>query len=123
MNRNNNQIREIFLRMQKAGKSVIEIAQTLGVKRQTIYNWKALKEEELLKEPSKTTRETKLDLVKFKEYLEKNPFAFHREVAEVFGMKKSAAHKWRKKLGLTRKKAKTTYKESDEELKKSSDKN
>ena len=84
MNRNSNQIRKIFLRLQKAKKSVAEIAKILDVKRQTIYNWRALTEEELLKEPPKTTRETKLDLVKFKEYLEKNPFVFHREVGEVF---------------------------------------
>jgi len=40
MNRKNNSIKKIFERMHKMGKKVAEIAQILGVKRQTIYQWK-----------------------------------------------------------------------------------
>jgi len=51
--------------MLKAGKLVSEIAQTLGVKRQTIYEWKKLSKDKLLLEPPKSTRQTNLDLVKY----------------------------------------------------------
>ena len=120
MNRKNNTIREIFQRMHKMGKKVAEIAQILGIKRQTIYAWKKFSEASLMLESGKKTRQTKLDLVKFQEYLEENPTKFNREIGEVFGIKKSAAHKWKKRLGFTRKKAKTSYKEADLALKKSS---
>jgi uncharacterized protein YjcR len=122
MNRKNNIIREIFQRMHKMGKKVAEIAKILAIKRQTIYNWKKLDQDRLMLESSQKTRQTKLDLVKFQEYLEENPAKFNREIGEVFGIKKSTAHKWKKRLGFTRKKAKTSYKEADLELKKSSKK-
>ena len=78
MNRKNNSIREIFQRMHKMGKKVAEIAQILGVKRQTIHQWKKMGENQLLIEPSKNTRKP-LEIAKFQEYVDQNPFAFNPE--------------------------------------------
>ena len=121
MNRKNNSIREIFQRMHKMGKKVAEIAQILGVKRQTIHQWKKMGENQLLIEPSKNTIKP-LEIAKFQEYVDQNPFAFNKEIAPVFGVTKSTIQRWKKRLGFTRKKAKTSYKEADLELKKSSKK-
>jgi len=124
MNRKNNLIREIFLRMQKAGKSVSETAQTLGIKRQTVYNWQKLNESNLLIEPSKNTRKPPPKLEEFKKYVEEqeHAFEFNKEIATAFNTTKSTIQRWRQRLDFTRKKAKTTYKEADSELKKNSKK-
>ena len=106
--------------MQKVGKSVSEIAQTLGVKRQTVYNWQKLDESNLLVEPSKNTRKPPPKLEEFKKYVEEHAFEFNKEIAPVFNTSKSSIQRWRQRLDFTRKKAKTSYKESDEDLKKSS---
>ena len=120
MNRKNTSLREIFLRMLKAGKKVVEIAQTLGVSRQTIHSWKKLDEIKLLTEPSKNTRKPPQKLEELREYITQNPFAFNREIAKALETNKSNIQRWRRRLGFKRKKAKTTYKEADPELKKSS---
>ena len=54
-------------------------------------NWKKLDEDRLMLESSQKTRQTKLDLAKFQEYLEENPTKFNREIGEVFGIKKSSS--------------------------------
>jgi transposase len=113
--------------MYKLGKTVAEINEITGIKIRTIYNHiKTLKERgegKLLSNPPKNTRKPPAKLVKLKEYIQENPFTFNKEVAIALKTNKTNIQRWRKKLGLTRKKAKTTYKESDEELKKSSYKN
>ena len=120
MNRKNNSVREIFLRMQESGKKVTDIAQTLGVTRQTIYDWKKLDENKLFTEPPKNTSKPPPQLEELRKYIEDNPFAFNKEIAPVFNKTKSTIQRWRQKLGFRRKKAKTTYKEANPELKKSS---
>jgi transposase len=119
MNRISNDLRKAFFRMQKMGKKVTEIAQILGVKRQTIHKWKKIDENQLLIEPSKNTRKPPFQLGGLKEYIQKNPFAFNKEVAIILKTNKTNIQRWRKKLGLTRKITKTSYKEADLELKKS----
>ena len=110
--------------MQKAGKSVSETAQTLGIKRQTVYNWQKLNESNLLIEPSKNTRKPPPKLEEFKKYVEEqeHAFEFNKEIATAFNTTKSTIQRWRQRLDFTRKKAKTTYKEADSELKKNSKK-
>lgn len=88
MNRTSNDLRKVFLRMHKMGKKVAEIAQILGVKRQTIHQWQKIGENQLLIEPSKNTRKP-LQIAKFQEYVDQNPFAFNKEIAPVFGVTKS----------------------------------
>jgi len=44
----------------------------------------------ILIEPSKNTRKP-LEIAKFQEYLEENPTKFNKEIAPVFGIKKSSS--------------------------------
>lgn len=120
MNKTKIEYRKVFLRMCKLGKSAKEICEVIGVKIRTIYNWKNITQEELLKEPNKSTRVPTFDINALKEYIEENPFAFNKEIAIVFGKDKNTIQSWRRKLGFKRKKAKTSYKEASEELKKNS---
>jgi hypothetical protein len=49
---------------------------------------------------------------------EQNPFGLNREIGAKVGLSKSQVHRYRQKLGYTRKVARTTYHEGDDELKK-----
>jgi transposase len=118
MNRTDNSTRKVFQRMNKIGSSAVEIAKAIGRSRQTVYNLKKQNDDKLLIEPSKNTRKPTFDVEALKKYFTDNNFAFNKEIGKVFGKGKSTIHRWRNKLGFKRKKAKTTYKESDDELKK-----
>lgn len=117
MNKTDIELRKVYLRMRDSGKSTKEISVATGVFESTIRNWKNFTEEQLLFEPDKSTRKPSIDLDKLQQYLNKNPFAFHREVALVFNCSIKTIHKWKTYLGFTRKKVKTTYRESDESKK------
>jgi hypothetical protein len=104
--------------MKKLGSSAVLIAATTGVKIRNIYNWDKLSEEELLVEPNKNTRKPTFDIEALKQYITENPFAFNKEISKVFGKHENTIQYWRSKLGFKRKKAKTTYREADDELKK-----
>ena len=120
MNKSSKDLRQVFLRMNKAGLSAVAIAATIGLSRQTVYNWRNTLEDKLLVDISYSTRKPSIDLVEFKKYIEDNPFVFNRELAAKFKRGIKTVHKWRHKLGFKRKKAKTTYKEANDELKKTS---
>lgn len=112
--------------MLKMSKSTSEIAQVLGVSRRTIFNWKKIvkeyNEDKLFTEPSKTTVKPSFNTQELKEFMLANPSNFYKETAKKFNKSISTIHRYSKKFGITRKKFKTTYKESDPELKKSSKK-
>jgi transposase len=118
MNKSSKDLRQVFLRMNKAGFSAVEIAKVIGKSRQTVHNWRNIDEAKLLSDPNPNTQKSSIDLVKFKQYIEDNPFAFNRELATEFNSAIKTVHKWKHRLGFNRKKAKTTYKEADDELKK-----
>lgn len=120
MNRTDNSTRLVFQRMNKAGLSAVEIAKAIGKTTQTVRNLKKLDDDKLLVEPSKNTRKPSLDLEALKQHFTDNKFDYNIEVAKVFGKCKSTIHKWRQKLGFKHKKARTTYREADEILKKTS---
>lgn len=120
MNRTDNQTRKVFQRMNKSGSSAVSIAAAIGRSIQTVYNLRKIGEEQLLLEPSKNARKPTFDLDSLKNYITDKPFEFNKEVGLVFKKSKSTIQRWRSKLGFKRKKAKTTYKESDENLKKTS---
>jgi Transposase len=118
MNKTNIELRKVYLRMKKLGSSAVLIAAATGVKIRNVYNWDKLSEEELLVEPNKNTRKPTFDIEALKQYITDNPFAFNKEIGKVFGKHKNTIQYWRSKLGFKRKKAKTTYREADSELKK-----
>ena len=118
MNKSSKDLRQVFLRMNKSGISAIEIAKVIGKSRQTVHNWKNTQEDKLLSDPKSSTRVPSIDLVAFEKYIQDNPFAYNRELAVEFNICNKTAHKWKLRLGFKRKKAKTTYKEADEDLKK-----
>ena len=111
--------------MHKNGENIEQIVKFTGLKSTTIYNWKALLktatgEEKLLSEPNKSTYIQPEYIEKLKQHFIDNPFDFNKEIAELFNLSDSSIQRWRHKLGFKRKKAKTVYKEADEELKKTS---
>jgi transposase len=118
MNRTDNQTRKVFQRMNKAGSSAMAISAAIGKNIQTIYNLRKISDDKLLLEPNKSTRKPSFDVAALKKYITDNPFAFNKEIGLVFGKSKNTIQKWRHRLGFRRKKAKTTYKEADKELKK-----
>ena len=120
MNKTSLELRKVYLRMKKLNKPVEEIAEVIGVTIRSVKNWSKLTEEEILHEPNKITHTTKLDLIKFKDYIQANPTMFNKEIGEVFGIKKTNVSKWIYKLGFVRKQVRTTYREADPELKKTS---
>jgi Transposase len=120
MNKSSKDLRNVFLRMNKSGSSAVDIAKVIGKTRQTVYNWRKLEEDKLLQDGVTNTQKPSIDLAVFKDYVEKNPFAFNHELATEFNRAIKTVHKWKTRLGFTRKKARTTYGESSEELKKTS---
>ena len=120
MYRTDNQTRKVFQRMNNAGSSAVAIAAAIGTSTQTVYNLRKLGDNQLLKESSKNTRKPTFDLDKLKKYIVDNPFAFNKEIAIVFDKDTNTIQKWRHRLGFRRKKAKTTYKEANDEFKKTS---
>jgi transposase len=127
MNRISIPIRKSFLRMLKMNKSAIEISKVLGISTRTVFNWKKIVKEDVedkfLTEPSKVTVSPTFDTEELKQYMLNNPDNFYKETAKVFGKSVATIHRYGKIFGITRKKFKTTYKESKPELKKSSKKN
>ena len=120
MYRTDNQTRKVFQRMNNTGSSAVAIAAAIGTSTQTVYNLRKLDDNQLLKESSKNTRKPTIDLDKLKKYIVDNPFAFNKEIALIFNKDTNTIQKWRYRLGFRRKKARTTYKESNNELKKTS---
>ena len=120
MNRTDNQTRKVFQRMNKAGSSAAAIAIAIGKTKQTVHNLRKLSDEELFAEPNQSNGKPTFDVIKLKQYITDNPFEFNKEVAIVFGVKKSTIQRWRHRLGFKRKKVKTTYKEANQDLKKTS---
>jgi transposase len=120
MNKSSKDLRQVFLRMNKAGVSAVEIAKVIGKSRQTVHKWRNIDESKLMSDPNPNTQKPSIDLLEFKKYLEANPFAFNRELVDEFGGTIKTMHKWKHRLGFNRKKARTTYKEADDELKKTS---
>jgi hypothetical protein len=118
MNKTDIELRKVYLRMKKLGSSAVEIAAATGVKIRSVKDWGKLTDEEILREPDKSTRKPSFDVETLKQYINDNPFAFNKEIGEVFGKHKNTIQYWRSKLGFKRKKAKTTYREADQELKK-----
>ena len=120
MNKSSKDLRQVFLRMNKAGSSAVSIAKVIGKTRQTVYNWRNTEEQKLLSNPNKSTYVEPDFIPKLKQYFENNPFDFNKEIGTKFDLGKSSIHRWRHKLGFKRKKAKTTYREADSDLKKTS---
>ena len=104
--------------MNKAGFSAVLIAAAIGRNIQTVYNLRKVESVKLLVEPDKNTRKPTFDLDELKKHITDKPFAFNKEVGLVFKKSKSTIQRWRSRLGFKRKKAKTTYKEANVELKK-----
>jgi transposase len=121
MNITDNSTRLVFQRMNNSGYSAVDIAKAIGKTRQTVYNLRKIKDDELLIKPDKNTRKPTFDIDALKKHITDKPYDFNKEVGLVFGKSKSTIQRWRVKLGFSRKKARTTYKESDQDLKKTSE--
>lgn len=117
-----NELRSIFLRLYKQGKSPIEIAKILDTTRQTITNWRSIVEkrgeESLLRikrfqgHPKKVEEET------MRKLFEDRKLATNSELAQELGYSENTVGRYRRKLGYTYKKGTYTYKEANDLAKK-----
>ena len=88
-----------------AGHSKKETAEAFQVNPSTLYRWKSRLNEtgDLLPQKRKNTFK-KIDPKKLKAYIEQNPDAFLKEIAEEFGCSDVAILKALRRLKITRKK-------------------
>ena len=123
MSRTSNDLRKVFLNLYKKGSKPIEIASILNVTRQTVTNWirriKLNSEENFFNIYKPKGRPLTINIDELKKEFEINRTAYNREIADKFNSNDSTIAYWRHKLGYSKKKARTTYKESNPELKKS----
>jgi transposase len=93
------------------GHSKQETAAVFGVGTTTLQTWKSQLNETGSLAPKKR-KETwrKIDPVKLREFVAENPDAYQHEIAEAFGVRLFAIQKALKRLGITRKKNRSTRK-------------
>lgn len=119
-----NELRKVFIRLHKEGKTPVEIAKILDTTRQCITNWRKIlndKGEEFLLEIKRFQGHPKrVSLEELKKLFEENKTSTNPELGLKVGLSASIIQKYRKRLGYTYKKGTYTYKESDPELKKNS---
>ena len=123
MSRASNELRNVFFKLYKNGQKPKEIADIIGVTRQTVTNWiRKLKvsDEKTLLVIKQNRNPPRFDLELFEKTCIERPFLLNRELGAIFGFNATTAGKYRKRLNFSRKKARTVYKESDPELKKNS---
>ena len=106
--------RERVIEYMREGHTEKETAATFKVSTSTIWKWKSKLNETGTLAPKKR-KETwrKIDPDKLRKYVDENPDAYQREIAEYFGVRLYAVQKALKRLKITRKKN-TLYKENDE---------
>ncbi|WP_126325849.1 IS630 family transposase [Neisseria animalis] len=107
-------LREKALNHYKQCNNASQTAKTYGISRNTLYLWIQLeKQTGSLKHQVKGQNAAKLDTEKLKQYVGQNPDAHLHEIAQVFNCTAQAVFYALKKLGITRKKRPTTYREQD----------
>jgi uncharacterized protein YjcR len=122
MSRTSNEVRKIFINLYNQGIKSEKIGETLGITGRTVRNWITLVKDQgqnrLMKIFKPKTMTTFLDLDKLKQEFETNKTAFNREIAVKFNCSTKTIEQWRKRFGYTKKKGRTTYRESNPALKK-----
>jgi transposase len=120
MSRTSNDLRKVFLNLYKKGSKPIEIANILNVTRQTVTNWirriKLNSEENFFDIYKPKGRPLTINIDELKKEFETNRTAYNREIADKFNSNDSTIAYWRHKLGYSKKKARTTYKESNPDI-------
>jgi len=95
-----------------------QVSRLLGLGYNTVRQWyNKLKKTGNLENAPLERAPKKINPVELERYIEENPLALDIEVAKKFNVSPSTIRYWYRKLDITRKKAQTTYKEADEELK------
>lgn len=109
MSRHSNDLRKRVITFFKSDKSKSLTAKTFQISRDTLDSWIKLDKENKLLETKQYRRGKlpKVDLDKFKEYIDNNSDKYYTEIAKVFNISKSQAHRYvTEKLGYTSKKNK-----------------
>ena len=98
-------MRERALEALRNGATKAEINKLFGLGINTLKSWEKLEEETgSLDNRPLNRKPRKIDRGELRKYCEENPFATHREAAEVFNCNESAIRKAKNILGITRKK-------------------
>lgn len=93
-------IKRLALKKLEEGMNLREVAELLDIGKTTIHTWK----KEGIKQRVKKSYVKKIDPKKLKDYIEKNPDAYLKEIAQEFNVCPEAIRKRLKSLGITRKK-------------------
>lgn len=97
--------RERTIEYRKEGHTLEETSRTFKVSIPTIRKWeKQYKEKGTLEKKILIRGYKKLDPEKLRAYIEANPDAYQKEIAEAFDCTDTAVRKAFKRLGITRKK-------------------
>lgn len=124
MARSTNEIRSVFVRLHKQGKKPVEIANILGVTRQTITNWRSIikdqGEESLLTDKYFKGNVKRVDELTQIKIFEEQKTATNEELSKILNVGVSTVQRYRNQQGYTYKKGTYTYKEANDKAKKNS---
>jgi len=105
--RYSNDLRERVLAYKDDNHTQQETCEVFGISRSTLNEWLKRRRETgsaLIEAGPKQRRRRKLDETQLKTYIEANPDAYLREIAEVFEVSDTAIRKACARYGITRKK-------------------
>jgi len=97
--------REAVLSYKQKGHTLKQVCETFNISQQTYCNWLSQKHQTGNLNPKKHgPRKRKIDPKQLRQYIEKHPDAYLKELAEQFNVKTSSMHVALTKLKITRKK-------------------
>jgi transposase len=97
--------REAVLAYKQKGHTIKQVYETFGIPKRTYHNWTNLKQKTGSLQPKKhSSRKRKIDKQKLKQYIEKHPDAYLKEIAKHFNYKTSSMYNAVVNLKITRKK-------------------
>ena len=111
-----NDLRERAVQYLLAGHTYTETSEVYNVSRCALWQWmKLLNEQGNLNPRPRRKYFKKINPQKLVQYLEEHPDAYLSETAEIFSCSEAAVCKALQRIGYTKKKKKTSYKEQDKE--------
>ncbi len=117
-------LRKKALEYIEEGNSKVECSRIFGVTVQTLINWvKRKKQGKLNPNPVRKRSSQKLEENKLKDYIQKHPDSYLREIAEKFGVTITAVFYACKRLKITLKKRRPSTKKEMRRTERSSKKN
>jgi len=108
-------LRERVIAHVAAGNTQKSAAEAFSISEMTVSRWIRAYRKEGRKTPLQRGgyKKSKIDIDKFKAYVDQNPSTTLKEIEAALGIKRTAAYRQLKKMGYKRKKKSFTYREAD----------